>query len=476
MTKHKIILSLSLIVLAASCTKDLTSLNNDPKNPPVVYSYSLFTNAQKNLARTLASSNVNLNVFRLITQYWQETTYLGESRYDLNTRNIPSNAWQALYRDVIKDLEAARALIPDDVEDAAVQKNQLAMLDIMEVYAYYYLVTTYGNIPYTRAMNIDSVFPAYDDAKTVYNDLMSRLDADIAALDPAVAGFGTADIIYGSDIDMWLKFANSFKLKMALTIADDDAAKAKTAAEQAVQAGVFESNDDNAKFVFKASPPNTNPLWEDLVQSGRKDFVAASTIITEMKQLGDPRIPLYFTEDAAGDYSGGEPGRSSSYGTFSKPDEALVNPEYPHTLLDYAEVEFLLAEAAARNFNVGGTPAIHYANAIRASILDWGGTDADATTYLGKTTVAYATAAGDYRQKIGMQKWIALYNRGWDSWLEWKRLDYPQLQPAYRANSAIPVRFTYPVNEQNYNTRNWNDAAAAIGGDKVDTRLWYDKF
>jgi hypothetical protein len=325
-------------------------------------------------------------------------------------------------------------------------------------------------------MNIDSVYPKYDDAKTVYYDLLSRLDADIAALDPAVEGFGSSDVVYGGDIEMWQKFANSFKLKMALTIADDDNGKAKTAAEQAVQAGVFESNADNAKFVFKASPPNTNPLWEDLVQSGRKDFVAASTIVLEMKDLDDPRLPLFFTEDAAGDYSGGEPGRSSNYSTFSKPDEAIINPEYPHSLLDYSEVEFLLAEAAARGFAVGGTAATHYTAAITASIEDWGGTPTDAITYLANPAVNYATAAGDYRQKIGMQKWIALYNRGWDGWLEWKRLDYPELLPAYRANSDIPVRFTYPVNEQNYNTRNWTDAASAIGGDKVETKLWYDKF
>jgi hypothetical protein len=478
MKNYKIILSLSLIALVSSCTRDLTSLNEDPKNPPVVFSYSLFTNAEKNLARTLASSNVNLNIFRLITQYWQETTYLGESRYDLNTRNIPSNAWQALYRDVIKDLEAARSLIPRDVKDPAVQKNQIAQLDILEVYAYYYLVTTYGNIPYTKAMNIDSVFPKYDDAKTVYNDLMRRLDADIAALDPAIAGFGSADIIYGSDINAWLRFANSFKMKMALTIADDDPGKAATAAQQAVQAGIFTSNAHNAKFVFKASPPNTNPLWEDLVQSGRKDFVANSTIIYYMDSLHDSRMPLYFTVDATGGYSGGNPGESSSYGKFSKPDEKLVNPEYPHTLLDYAEVKFLLAEARARGFSVGGSAEQHYEDAITASFLDWGASATDAADYLAQDEVNWATAGGDFRQKIGIQKWIALYNRGWDSWLEWKRFDYPQLQPAYKANSEIPVRFTYPVNEQNYNTRNWEEAAAALGGDGdvVETKLWYDKF
>lgn len=476
MNKIKLIILSSFIILISSCKKDITSLNNDPKNPSLVFSWSLYTNAQKNLARTLASSNVNLNIFRLITQYWQETTYLNESRYNLTTRNINGNGWTALYRDVLNDLEASRKLIPTDVANEAVRKNQLAMLDITEVYTYYYLVTTFGNIPYTKAMNIDSVYPKYDDAKTVYNNLLSRLDADIAALNTSVEGFGSADIIYGGDIAMWKKFANSFKLKMAITIADDDAAKAKSAAEAAVAAGVFTSNDDNAKFIFKAAPPNTNPIWEDLVQSGRKDFVANSTIVTMTDSLNDPRMPLYFTLDGSGGYSGGAPGRSSNYSTYSKPSEHITKPEYPHTLLDYSEVEFLLAEAEARGFSVGGTAATHYDNAVTASIVDWGGTTIDAAAYLAQADVAYATAGGTYKQKIGIQKWLALYNRGWDSWIEWKRLDYPQLLPAYRAVSDIPVRFTYPVNEQNYNTRNYTDASAAIGGDKVTTKLWFDKF
>ncbi len=51
-----------------------------------------------------------------------------------------------------------RKLIPVDVPNEAVRKNQLAMLDITEVFTYYYLVTTFGNIPYSKAMNIDSVY------------------------------------------------------------------------------------------------------------------------------------------------------------------------------------------------------------------------------------------------------------------------------------------------------------------------------
>lgn len=469
------LLFLLLVVFLSSCTKDLTSLNKDPKSPATVPSYSLFTNAQRSLARTVTSSSVNLNIFRLIVQYWQETTYTAESRYNLNSRSIPQGIWTALYRDALQDLETAKTLIPIDVTDPVIQKNQLAQVDIMQVYAYYYLVTTFGDIPYTEALKIENVFPKFDDQKTVFNDLLTRLDADITALDPSTEGIGNADIIYNGNIALWKKFANSLKLKMGMTIADDDAAKSKSIVESAVLSGVFTSSSDNALFKFLAAPPNTNPIWEDLVQSGRQDFVAASTLIDTMKLLSDPRVPLYFTTDKIGDYSGGKPGRSSSYATFSKPAEKITLPDFPGVFLDYTEVEFLLAEAVERGFTVGLTAADHYNTAVTSSIEYWGGTLADAALYLAQPLISYNSSA-DFKQKIGFQKWLAFYNRGWDAWIEWRRLDYPQLQPAFRALSAIPLRFTYPVNEQNYNTANYNTAAKAIGGDVVTTKLFWDKF
>ncbi len=470
----KLIIAFLPILFLAACTKDLTSLNTDPKNPAEVPSYTLFTNAQKTLASTLQSSNVNLNIFRLSVQYWTQTTYTDESNYDLNTRQISQGVWNTLYRDVLRDFKTAKELIPGDVSNAAVQKNQIAITDIMEVYTWYYLVTTFGNIPYTQSLDIDNPFPKYDDAKTVYADLLTRLDADIAALSNSAGSFGTADVIYGGDVAMWKKFANSFKLKMGMTIAESDPAKAKSVVESAVSAGVFASNAANANFTFLAGPPNTNPIWVDLVQSGRKDFVATNTILERMKALNDPRIPFYFTVDAAGGYSGGVPGLSNNYATFSKPGTMIIQPDFPGLMLSYSEVEFFLAEAVERGFAVGGTAMGHYNNAITASITLWGGSAAQAAAYIAQPQVNYATATGNYRQKIGVQKWFALYNRGWDEWIEWRRLDYPMLTAPTSALTVIPLRFTFPVNEQNLNKANYNQASQAIGSDKVSTKLWFD--
>jgi hypothetical protein len=485
----KILSIIVLLTVFSACTKDLTKYNVDPKSPTTVPSYAVFTYAQRILSNTLTSSNVNLNIFRLIEQQWEETTYTDESNYDLTTRTIPDFAWNALYRDVLGNLSQSKKLIPTDVTDAAMQKNELAIIDIMQVYTYYYLVTTFCNVPYSEASDINKPFPKFDDAKTIYYDLLTRLDADVAALNTSGASFGTADIIYSGDPAAWKKFANTLKLKMGITIADFDDAKAKTVVAAAVTAGVFTTNDDNALFKYQSASPNTNPVWIDLVQSGRQDFVAATTVMNLLQPaaLGaDPRLPYYFTTNASGVYAGAAPGASATFSLFSKPSGPLLvkgsigsitNPDFPGLLLDYAETEFNLAEAVSRGYITTGTIQTHYLAGITASVTYWGGTSAQATAYELQTNVAYATAAGTTAlQKIGVQKYLALYNRGWDAWIETRRLDVPAMATPVDAQSAFPVRFTYPINEQNVNVTNYNQASAAIGGDLVTTKLFFDKF
>jgi hypothetical protein len=475
--KTKIIICLSIITALSffSCKKNIEDLNTDTKRAETVPSYTLFSNAQRNVVDLITSANVNTNIFRLITQQWTEVTYVDESNYDLGTRAIPDNWWRAAYKTILINFKAARNLIPTDVPDADKQKNELAMLDIMEVYTWSILVNTFGNVPYTEALDPENFFPKYDDAKTVYYDLLARLDKDIADLNVSASSFGSADLLYGGDVAQWKKFANVLKLRMGITIADSDPAKSKTVVESAVAGGLFTSNADNAVFQYQPTTPNTNPVYVDLVQGGRNDFVPAKTLVDLMNTLNDPRRPQFFTQ-IGGVYKGGVPGIGNSYATLSHVSDKIKEPDAPATIIDYAEQEFILAEAGERGMVVGGTAALHYNNAVAASILDWGGTAAEPAAYLANPLVNYATAPGNYKQKIGTQKYIALYNRGFESWTEQRRLDFPVITAPATALSAYPVRFTYPVNEQNLNSANYTAASAAIGGDKVDTKLFWDKF
>lgn len=501
MKKLLIFMICSLTFIACG---DLTDQNNDPKRSDTAPAGALLTNAEKSLMDYLTSSNVNRNIFRLLSQQWTQTTYTDESNYDLGTRNIPQNWWHTMYRDVLEDIrESKKVTEADEALAADVKKNQLAILEILEIYTWSVLIDTFGDIPYEDALKVtasddDILQPEYDDAATIYTDLITRLNAALGDLNTGEGSWDINDVFYEGDVASWSKLGNSIKLKLGMTLADVNPSLAQTTVEAAAP-NVFKSNDDNAIIYYKSAPPNTNPIWVDLVQSGRKDFVAANTFVNTMTALDDPRSNFYFTTvdtlaydeygvdgeptddaevvDTLTVFYGGVYGATNNYATFSKPGDMVIQPDFQAPLMDYAEVSFYLAEAKARGWSWTdnlATPAEYYDQAITASMKYWGVSDADIADYLAQPEVAYASAPGTYREKIGLQKWLALYNRGFEAWTEWRRLDAPVLVKPDPDGDDIPLRYTYPVSEQNVNTINYAKAAEAIGGDDTQTKLFWD--
>jgi hypothetical protein len=402
--------------------------------------------------------------------------YQDEAQYDFATRAIPNTWWSAMYRDVLADLRESSRLINADATLLPKEKaNKLAILDIMEVYTFGILVNTFGNIPYTEALNAEKLFPKYDDAKTVSADLITRLNADIAKLDASAAGFTSSeDVVYKGSVAKWVKFANTLRMKLGMIVADENATAAKAAVE-ASDAGAISASSDNGLFTYLTASPNQNPLHVDIVLGGRQDYIAAKDLMDKLAGWNDPRKTAYFSTNNAGNYAGGIVGKVNTYVDFSRAGAKVIAADAPYVLADYVETEFLRAEAKERGFNVAGTAEQHYNNAITASILYWGGTAAEAAAYLAQPEVAYTTAAGNWKQKIGTQKWIALYNRSYETWTELRRLDYPVITAPVNAKSGFPTRLTYPNTEQTLNGTSYTAAAAAIGGDVVTTKLFWDK-
>ncbi|WP_394773345.1 SusD/RagB family nutrient-binding outer membrane lipoprotein [Flavobacterium sp.] len=496
----KIIYFLSILVLLSSCS-DLTDLNNDDKNSSQVPPSSLFTSASKGIAEQLINTNVNKNIFRLVNQQLTETTYTDESVYQWTTRKISDNHWNAFYAgtttydgslgDLLnarKFIEAEEILVSDPqfVSKTFVKKNQLAMIDILTVYSYQILVDTFGDIPYTEALKgSEKYLGKYDKALEIYKDLILRLDDDIVNINVAYSGFGKADIIYSDKMASWIKFANSIKLKLGINLKASGLENAiADAAIISASQGAFTSNADNAKISYEKNVPNTNPIYVDLVSSGRHDFVPAKPFVDALVANNDPRTKVYFAQnlkDDAGNplpYKGGVVGVKNSFGRFTHVGDTIQLPDFKGTYLDYAEVEFLLAEAVERGVAVSGSAATHYNNAITASMKDWGIAQVEIDIYLAQSTVAYATATGVWQQKIGEQAWYALFNRGFEGWTSTRRLNFPALSAPSNADAAaegeIPSRMTYPIREQTLNSVNYNAAATAIGGDKLKTKLFWD--
>jgi len=467
---------IALLALGA-CKKDITTLNDPTKKPAIVPAGTLFAYATKSYSDAITSASVNTNVFRFVVGHWAMTTYQDELQYDFNTRGIPKAWWTIMYSDVLQNLaKSADFVRADALMDPGVKANKLAILDVMQVLAYSTLVNTFGNVPYSKALDENNLFPVYDNAKIISIDLIKRLNTDIAQLKIANKGFAlTEDLICGGEIAKWIKFANSLRMQQAMILADvdDDAAKAGV---EASDAGAISTAADNASFAYLAGAPNQNPLFVDIVTGKRGDYVAANDLINQLKTTSDPRLSLYFSPNAAGMFVGSISGAGNSLTAVSNPNPQLYAANAPTLFMDYAETEFFRAEAIERGYTVIGTAEEHYNNAITASIIYWGGTTADAATYLKNASVAYQTAAGTWREKIGLQKWIALYNRPFNGWTELRRFDYPKITPPVGAKSGFPVRLNYPTNEQQLNGANYTAAAAAIGGDVVTTKLFWDKF
>ncbi|MEJ6498677.1 MAG: SusD/RagB family nutrient-binding outer membrane lipoprotein [Cryomorphaceae bacterium] len=464
----KIFTAAAAALVIASCTSDLSSLNVNSKAPEQVPAGALIANSTVSLTDYLTSVNVNLNNFILWSQHWTQTTYTDESNFLYNGRDVNGNTFDAMYATVLRDLSDARKFIEaDDKLLASYKDNQLAIVEVMEVYTYHVLVDIFGDVPYSEAIG-DDVTPKYDNDAEIYTDLVSRLLAAHSVLG-GDNGLGSYDLIYGGDSDSWKKFAASLALKLAIRAADVNPS-AQSVASAAVAAGVFTSSSDNAMLSYTSSPPNTNPLWDDLVQSGRADFCAANTFADVLNGLNDPRRGSYFRNlDSAGGVIGAAYGLASSYANHSQPGDALEDATRAAALMDFTEVEFLLADAAARGWSVGGTAADHYAAAVTSSIEDWGGSATDAAAYLAQTDVAWDATM--WKERIGVQKWIAMYTRGNEAWATQRMYDYPAMNVAVEALISTPTRMSYGIDEYSLNFTN---VSAARGGndDQMGKVFW----
>ncbi|CAI8387082.1 MAG: Uncharacterised protein [Owenweeksia sp. TMED14] len=467
----KLFTAASAALLIASCTNDLSSLNENSKAPVQVPAGTLIANATVDLSDYMASVNVNLNNFTLWAQHWTQTTYTDESNYNYNQRDVNGNTFDAMYANVLRDLNDAKGIIAADASlTAQVQANQMAIADLLQVYAYHLLVDIHNDVPYSEALG-DDVTPKYDNASGIYADLVARILTAHGTL-AGDNGMGAYDLLYGGDSDAWKKFAASLALKLAVRSADVDAdGSAKLVGETAAGAGVFTSSADNASMTYTSSPPHTNPLWESLVQSGRTDFCASNTVADVMNGLNDPRRGVYFRNlDSVGNLTGGIYGQNSAYNTHSQPGNALEVPSLAAHFMSYSEVCFLLADASARGWTIAGTAGEHYDNGVTASLAQWGIAGAEATAYLAQTTVAYDPTI--WMERIGVQKWLSMYMRGNEAYNTVRQYDYPAMNIADVAQRPVPNRMSYGVDEYSLNTTN---VGAANNSSDLDTdKVFWD--
>ncbi len=140
-------------------------------------------------------------------------------------------------------------------------------------------------------------------------------------------------------------------------------------------------------------------------------------------------------------------------------------------IMTYAELQFLLAEAAQKEY-ITGSVTNYYNEGIRTSHAYY-----NTTLPSGYLTAANVAITGtDDLKKIMTQKWIANFLNGYEAWLDVRRTGFPQLPiPADNLNNnKFPVRFRYPSTEQAANRANYEIAVQRIGGDTYDSKEWWE--
>src|SRR5450759_4083208 len=300
------ILIIFLVFMSVTACQKLDNLNANLKDFTAVPGEGIYNGATRALLNQMFTPNVNNNNTMLFVQYFAETTYPDESRYDMVTRTIPANHMNTLYRNALMNYkEAARVLNATSLAGTTITQaqrdNQLAIIEIMSVFAWSNLIETFGDIPYTESLDyVTKPNPKYDDGLTIYKDLINRLNTAIAKLDPTSPGMGSGyDNVFGGGVAgtaKWIRFANTLKLRMGLMISDisSEAALAKTTVEAAAP-NVFNvpitspTIGDKFAMTYLKDSPNTTPMYTELVLSGRKDYVVTSVYVNALNALNDPR-------------------------------------------------------------------------------------------------------------------------------------------------------------------------------------------
>ncbi len=408
---------------------------------------------------------------------------------------------------------------------------------ILKSFMYQQITDAYGDFPYSEALSgkTDGVFePKYDTQEEIYKALISQLEeANILLSQQRAEEIGSYDNLFNGDILKWRKFANSLKLRLLMRGSlkiDNAGQKISEMLNQPDIYPLMENIDDNAVFTYSADQQdNWSPLYADRTVDFNGIYMSV-TIEGHLKAMNDPRLKVYFCPTMKGvdegeyiyagvpncirdademAYNGGD-SYNSRKGYLFVPREFDAKYGSPTAaqciFLTYSEIMFYLAEAREKGMISTGDAATYYRNGIDASFEYWASripsnyiemksmvnppTEVFEASdvipdesYYEQEKVKYTGTQEQKLEKIGVQKWIALYLCGIEGWSEWRRTGYPKEisvtpprgLPSASNISEWPRRIPYPQNELVYNNDQYQIAIGRQGEDNLLTRLWWNK-
>ncbi len=507
---YKSILLVGLLMISAlGCSDRLDEINKNPNrleasevNPGPLFAKSITFALHKDNFSQLLGYLADIGPYAHYFTPLFPTSFAADPYYDANQWsdfgfwNIYWNC-NSLLTDVLQ-LTAPGS----EYENA----NSNAMARIWKVYIIHRLTDIYGDLPYFEGGQSKQgiINPSYDTQQEIYIDLFGQLDQAIIDLSAEVPGqFKTQDIIYSGDIEKWIRFGNTLRLRMALRLNYVNADLAKEEGEKALSAGLINSNNGNA---LEISGDGNGKFWQPLHQISRNLFAFApsfkvSESFVDMLNANhiyndggstsgeDPRLDVLVADNINGEKVGIPNGHTAEYltqhpefadfGSWVKRHDDLYEPVM---IMSYAESKFLEAEAALRGYaGASGTADELYQEGIEASMEYL---DVNPGSFATDETILFSGLSNEeYKlERIIYQKWVALFPDTHEAWNEQRRTGYPVIRKRTGNNfekgiteGTIPNRIPYPPGEYNTNYTNVTEARDRQGGDGLLNKVWWDK-
>ena len=487
-------------VLFASCKKDFLDVNNDPNRP----TDNNITPQQIFPAAAVEVGDREPNDFGFAQNWVGYFAANGDfardqqqTSYDIDF-NFGDALWTNYYSTLFDLYQVkTKSLVPDG--DTVLAGASM----ILSAKLFQELVDVYGSVPYSQAFqNLTYPHPVYDDAKAIYDNLQNSLDTAIEYMHlvpPKSKNFSTVDIINKGNQPLWIKFANTLKLRLLIRQSevsgfDPSSQLAKIQANGGGFLGAGESISVNPGYVNdvnKQSPFFANFGYTPTGTKATTSTNANAYILNLYQALADPRIQAFFTpvgNSFVGDTYGDEPGNNPPGAGSSYFGPALIGPNTSdgasqnQWIYPSFESLFLQAEAVQRGWLTGDAQT-----ALNAAITEsfvWSGlNEEDAVSYMTENPYADLSKTADVDltavQIIAFQKYCALTGIDpLEAWSDIRRLDFlTNVDPSYisvnpsRISDKLPLRLLYPQSEH---TTNDNNVPQQKPKDQLTSKLFWE--
>jgi hypothetical protein len=474
-------LLLSLLVTAiSSCRKDFKEINTNPNasaaaTPEALLAPALYDVVNGNLNRAMRLNNVLMQDHVPLSNNNDIGRYMvrpGESDYMWNNWYLQLNNFRDMYQKA------------NNINDT----TWMGVALICDVWVSSQITDMFGDVPYFNAVKgKEGIYePEFDLQKDIYTDLFVKLEMAnrYLALNKAIAAEKkAADPLYQGNALLWRKFGNSLYLRLLMRVSGKNEMNAATEIKRIVETEattypLFASNAESAVLRFTTTPPYVSEFYNYRDYDFNGAVSLSEFFVNNLNQWKDPRISVWATEASLGVYLG----VPSGYAEGQVPEQmssylaALKNNPLMGNIMNYAELQFILAEAALKGM-IGTSVQSYYETGVINAITFWG--KEVPVDYLTREGVIWMENA-DQDQKmdlIQVQKYYTLFFTDFQQWSEYRRTGYPKLPlgAGVQNNGLMPSRFKYPVYVQSVNHVNYNMAVNRMGGDDLNIKVWWNK-